>query len=124
MAAARAVRPWVRDCLRRPQPLPPGLTKFTQRQIAHYLSSSDPERADNFQKRVLRLSRPVLHLAVAADLQCFASGGEEAEHGVDLLETDWFAAVVGLSNQIKTPLCTDKRFGMCELDLLHLVWVT
>jgi hypothetical protein len=61
-AAARAVRPWVRQLLGLAPRLVPGVEKFTQRQIALYLCDGDSERAANFQKRIWRPSRPVLHL--------------------------------------------------------------
>src|SRR5258706_3311698 len=62
---ARAVRPWVRDILRDPHPPVAGVRKFNQRQVALHLCGDDPEKAANFQRRVWRPCRPVIHIAVA-----------------------------------------------------------
>jgi hypothetical protein len=123
LRTARAARPWVREWLGRPQALPAGLRKFTQRQIALFLSGENLEASDNFQKRVLRPSRPVQHLAIASELHDLELGETQLERGIDLAQVDWFARVVELSNQVKVPICNDKRFGVGEQDLLHLVWI-
>ncbi|WP_431285054.1 hypothetical protein ACQW02_09770 [Humitalea sp. 24SJ18S-53] len=123
MAAARSVRPWMRDWLAGPQPLPTGLKKFSQRQVAHYLSGGDKEKADNFQKRVLRPSRPVLHLAVAIDIHDLASGHIEQDCGIILDDIDRIARLVPLSNMLKAYMCATTCFKVCEQDFLHLVWI-
>jgi hypothetical protein len=123
LAAARSVVPWVREWLQNPQALPPGMEKFSQRQIALHLKGGDPVAADNFQKRPLWQSRPVLHLAVANDLHDLELGESPLKRRVDLAQIDWFARVIFLSNVVKVHFYTDKRYGVREQDLLHLVWV-
>jgi hypothetical protein len=51
-AAARAARPWIRDLLGEPQPMPKGMTKFNSRQISRYSHNSYHEDAEHFQERV------------------------------------------------------------------------
>lgn len=123
MRTARSVRPWIRDWLERPQPLPGGMKKFSQRQIAKYLSGGDQEKADNFQKRVLRPSRPVLHLAVAIDVHDFEAGHIKLDCGINLTDVDWFSRLVLLSNVLKMHICATAAFRLREQDLLHFVWV-
>jgi hypothetical protein len=100
------------------------MTKFSQRQIAHYLSNGNQEKADNFQKRALRPSRPVIHLAVAVDVHNLEAGQIKLDCGINLADIDWFSRLVLLSNVLKMHTCATERFGVREQDLLHLVWVT
>jgi hypothetical protein len=123
MTTARFVRPWISNWLEHPQPLPTGMKKFSQRQIAQYLSGGDQEKADNFQKRVLRPSRPVIHLAVAIDLHDAEAGCVKLDCGINLTDVDWFSRLVLLSNALKIHICATADFYLREQDLLHFVWV-
>ena len=126
---ARAVRPWVRDHLGVPHEPVPGVKKFTQRQIALYMAREEAshgdliERAANFQKRVWRPGRPVLHLAIARDRLLCAIGSEETDFGLDLAASSLFAEFVDESQPIAQYIVTDARFGVSMDDLLHLEWV-
>jgi hypothetical protein len=123
MEAARSVRPWIRDWLDQPQLFPAGMKKFTQRQIALFLAGGNEEAAHDLQKRVLRPSRPVLHLAVAVDVHDLQAGQIKLDTGISLDDIDRFAQLVFLSNVLKMHICLEQRFRLREQDLLHLVWV-
>ena len=62
---ARGLRPWILQGLGQAPKTVLTIKKFTQRQISLFLNGNDAQRADNFQKRVWRPSRPVLHLCAA-----------------------------------------------------------
>ena len=121
--AARAVRPWVRDLLNRPHPPVPGIRKFTQRQIALYLSRNDPECSANFQHRVWRPTRPVLHLAIAYDLILSNFGDERREYFCDLASVATIDFLVMIAELIRPQLLSDPRFGINEREQLQLEWV-
>lgn len=122
-AAAQAVRPWVREMLEWEPRAVPGIKKFTQRQIAFYLSEGDAERAVNFQKRIWRPSRPVLHLAIARDLKLAFWGPGRSTYDVDLAPTPFISELVELAAEIQGLICCDRRFCVNEQQLLHLEWV-
>lgn len=122
--AARAMRPWVRDWLNNPHSPVPGVRKFTQRQIALYLSENDIERSANFQERVWRPSRPVLHLAIAYDLFLSALGEGRTEYGLDLASTALVGELVAFAKQIKPLFLSDERSVASDEDLLDLVWIS
>jgi hypothetical protein len=122
-AAAGAVRPWVRDLLDHPHRPVPGVKKFSQRQIALYLRSNNPEHADNFQKRVLRPARPVIHHLVAQDLLLCAVQGEQTAFKIDLASTDLIPGILDKAGSLGPRICGDKRFGVAEGDLLQMHWV-
>lgn len=121
--AARAVRPWVRELLERPHRRIPGVRKFTQHQIALFLCDDDPERANNFEKRVWRPSRPVLHLAIAYDFVLCALGEDQAEYGVDLASAALVGELVARAALVESLICNDPRFGISDENLLRLEWV-
>lgn len=126
---ARAVRPWIRELLGEPHGPVPGIKKFTQRQIALYLCGEDAghgdlvERADNFQKRVWRPGRPVMHLAIAYDLLLCAVGGEQTKFDLNLASVNVIGELAGRARQVAELIVTDPRFGVSADDLLHLEWV-
>ena len=120
---ARAVRPWIREVLDDEHRAMPEVKKFTQRQIAFYLCGGDVAKADNFQKRVWRPSRPVLHMAVAQDLGLSLSGAHEPIN-VDLASINLIGAMVEIANQLVPRLCSDRRFGVSESNLISLEWIT
>jgi hypothetical protein len=121
--AARAVRPWVRDLLDHPQQPVPGVRKFTQRQIALYLCSNNPEHADNFQKRIWRPARPIIHYLAAQDLLLSAVEGEQMVFKNDLASTDLIPGILDKAGSLGPLICGDKRFGVAEDDLLQMHWV-
>jgi hypothetical protein len=120
---ARAVRPWMLEALDDPHRAMSGMKKFTQRQIAFYLCGDDPVKADNFQKRVWRPSRPVLHLAIAQDLGLSLLGITEPIK-VNLPSVGVIKAMVDIANRLVPRLSSDPRFGVSEANLLVLEWVT
>ena len=121
--AARAVRPWMRESLDNLHPRVPGVRKFMQRQIALYLCRDDPERSANFQNRVWRPSRPVLHLAIASDLLLCTLREKRAENGVDLASAKLVSELVARAKLVQPLILGDPRFGVTEEDLLQLDWV-
>ncbi len=119
-AAARAVRPWVQPWLNlKARPLP-GVSKFTQRQIALYICQNDPERAANFQKRVLRPSRPVLHLAIATDLR---RQDNQTSEELDLASIDLIREIVEIADVVLQLMRQNARFGRHVREVLELEWV-
>ena len=84
---ARGLRPWILQGLGQAPKTVPTIKKFTQRQISLFLNGNDAQRADNFQKRVWRPSRPVIHVAVACDLALCETGGEQT-----VISVNWPAA--------------------------------
>jgi hypothetical protein len=121
-AAARAVRPWVRQLLGEPRVVP-GLKKFTQRQIALHLCDGDSERAANFQKRIWRPSRPVLHLAVAYDLTLCSWEDGRSAYELDLASASFIGELVELAARLQPRICADPRFGVNDQQILSLEWV-
>lgn len=121
---AQALRPWVREVLGgTPGPVP-GIKKFTQRQIALFLCGNDEERAANFQKRIWRPSRPVLHICVAEDFLMTLAGMSPGTHDIDLLAAvDDVQSIVHLSNEFAKYFCSDRRFAVNETNLIQLQWV-
>lgn len=121
--AAQAVRPWVRELLGDPQPLPKGITKFSQRQISLYLHNSYFQEADHFQERVLRPSRPGIHIAIAFDYMLCLYGGELSEFPVPLDDIGLFEVLVERANQFAIVVSLDKRFKVDRERQIHLKWV-
>jgi len=121
---AQALRPWVRQVLGGSHRPVAGIKKFTQRQISLFLCGNDVERAANFQKRVWRPSRPVLHICVAQDFWMTLKGFCPGTHDIDLASIYEVESIVHLSNQFARYLCSDPRFGVNEATLLKLEWVT
>ena len=121
--AARVARPWVREILDSPHPPVLGIRKFTQRQIALHLFDGDAEKAANFQHRVWRPSRPVLHIAIAYDLVLSATGQKEEEFGLDLATTEFVGALVVGAKSLEPLILNDPRFGIGKSDILQLEWV-
>lgn len=121
--AARAVRPWMREILNDPHPPVDGIRKFTQRQIALYLCDNDPEKAANFQKRVWRPCRPVIHVSVAYDLVLSWHGGRQTEFGVDLASAEFLEKIVGIANLVQPLISADRRFGIRMEEQITLEWV-
>ena len=121
--AARAVRPWVRELLADPHPPVPGIRKFSQRQIALYLFDGDTERAANFQHRVWRPSRPVIHIAIAYDLVLSALDGQRDEFGLDLGSTAFVGELVARAKLLEPKIIGDHRFGISQSEMIQLEWV-
>ena len=120
---ARAVRPWMREALEDGHHQVPGIKKFTQRQIALFLNDNDVVKADNFQKRVWRPSRPVLHMAIAQDLGLSLLGVETGVD-LDLASMKVIGGMVQLALKLVPRLCSDRRFGVSEANLLMLEWIS
>jgi hypothetical protein len=121
--AARIVRPWIREWAGVPQDLPEGMTKFNLRQMCLFLTDGDVQAANNLQKRVVRPSRPVLHLAAAVDLYDAENGLIERDARMQLDDVDRFAQIVELANRLKGHICSDERYGVAEEDVLELAWI-
>jgi hypothetical protein len=119
---ARAVRPWVLEGLNEQHHAVPGIKKFTQRQIALFLKDGDVLKADNFQKRVWRPTRPVLHMAIAQDLGLSMLGVQQSV-ALDLASVNFIRGLVELARTLVAHLCSDGRFGVTICDLLTLDWV-
>lgn len=120
---ARALRPWMRELLGEPQPLPKGMKKFTQRQISRFMHNDYHEDADHFQERHWRPSRPILHLAIACDLILCRLGGEESEFPITLDDIGLFEVLVERACQVGVVVSYDKRFKVDADSMLHLQWV-
>ncbi len=121
---ARALRPWIREALgASPKPVR-GIKKFTQRQIALFLNNNNPEHADNFQKRIWRPGRPVIHLITACDLELYHRGADQEDFPINLADIHLIKQVVELSQKILPVICQDPRFAVNERDLLKLDWVS
>lgn len=69
-----AVRQWT---LGEAPPLPPGLTRFSLAQLSGYVVPPDDPGSDNFLRRWLSQSLPVLHLAIAFDIASCARVAED-----------------------------------------------
>ena len=110
--AARAVRPWIKDLRGPPHHPVEGISKFNQRQISLYLKSGDSNAAENFLKRVVRPSRPVLHLAIASEIRDVETGPGVGNHPLDLAAVSDFRELVALSNWLAPIICADPRFGV------------
>lgn len=121
--AARAVRPWVRDILDHPHTPVPGVKKFTQRSIALYLVGGDHELADNFQKRVWRPARPIIHYLIVCDLLLCSIAGERNTFEIDLASTDLIPGFLERAEFLQPRICLDPRFGINEDSLLQIQWV-
>jgi hypothetical protein len=126
---ARAVRPWIRDALGEPHGPVSGIAKFTQRQISLWLTGEgspkgDPvERGTNFQKRVWRPGRPVLHVAVAQDLVLCLNGSDETSIDLDLGAVTVIAQMVERAEIVAGLIVQDSRFMTTGDELLRLEWV-
>ncbi len=120
--AARAVRPWIRVIMNDPHPPVVGIRKFTQRQIALLLSGNDPERAANFQARVWRPCRPVMHIAVAQDLLLASPSAPRTGFGIDLASVGHFATIVEAANKLQPLISADQRFGIRPDEQITLEW--
>lgn len=127
---ARAVRPWVRELIGSPQALLPGMTEFSQRQIALYLSGEKGlrgdivERANNFQKRVWRAGRPITHIAISQDLLLCGVGGTQTEFNVDLASVGLIGEIVKLADAVADLIIHDRRFRVSTADMLRLKWIS
>ncbi|MBP6030458.1 MAG: hypothetical protein KA533_03415 [Sphingobium sp.] len=127
---ARAVRPWVWDHLGQQHRPLPDIEKFTQRQIALYLAAESglpgdfDERARNFQKRVWRPGRPVIHLAITCDFWLGSTGYQEPCLGLDLTALRAIGGLVDRARHVANLIVLDRRFGVTADDLLHLEWVS
>ena len=120
---ARGLRPWILQGLGQAPKAVPTIKKFTQRQISLFLNGNDAQRADNFQKRVWRPSRPVIHVAAACDLALCETGGEQTVFSVNLAEVKTIEGLVECSQRVKTLVCRDPRFRVTDDDLLHFEWI-
>jgi len=121
--AARAVRPWVREWTDDPHPPVNGIKKFSQRQIALYLCGDNPELAQNFQNRVWRPSRPVLHVAITYDLLLTSLGSEERDFQVDLANTRVVEHLVERAALVQDLISSDPRFGRSPVETISFEWV-
>ncbi|MFL6720451.1 MAG: hypothetical protein ACJ8FT_01430 [Sphingomonas sp.] len=119
---ARAVRPWMLETFDEPHRPMPGIKKFTQRQISLYLCGGDVTKSDNFQKRVWRPSRAALHMAIAQDLALSLLDIGQSVN-VDLASIDLIKAMADFAERLVPKLCSDRRFGVGETELLRLQWV-
>ncbi len=69
MKVARMFRPAVRQyMLGEAPPLPPGLERYSLKQLSGYVVPPDDAGSDNFLRRWLSQTLPVLHLAIAFDI--------------------------------------------------------
>lgn len=69
LRVARMFRPFVREKLDGTKPaLPPELMRFSINGLSRYVSQDDEHGAHNFERRWLKSTMPVLHLAIAFDL--------------------------------------------------------
>jgi hypothetical protein len=121
--AARAVRPWMQEYfgLAPHRPIA-GVKKFTQRQIAMYLCGSDEEKAIRFQERVWRVSRPVLHVAIALDFALVQIGAPDSGMGIDLGNIDLFRKVVLAAANVQLRVTADPRFQIDPETQINFVW--
>ena len=122
-ACARAVRPWITELLGGQHPPVAGVAKFTQRQIALYLCGNDPQRAANFERRVWRPSRPVVHLAAANDCHLTATDPLGSHVGVDLSSADLIKKLVQDAAQLQPLIEADDRFGTSVDGQVTLTWI-
>lgn len=120
---ARAVRPWILELLGGHHAPVPGVAKFTQRQIALYLCNNQPQRAANFERRVWRASRPVIHMAAANDLYLSAIDPEGKDTGVDLSSVELIKNRVAQAAQLQPLIAADPRFGIEADEQITLTWV-
>ena len=121
--AARAVRPLVHDILGKPHGPVAGVKKFSQRQIALYLSGGDLEKAANFQKRIVRHSRPVLHIAIAQDLFLASMKNKITDYSVDLASAKVIEVLVALASDLQPKIRADPRFRIRQVEQITLKWV-
>lgn len=137
--AARAVRPWIRELLDDPWMPVEGVRKFSQRQIALFLCKGSSKNAvteceakpgpslelvDNFQKRVWRPARPVIHLLAANDRVLSSTEVERTNFKIDLASTAFIRFSLELAAKLEPLVCGDSRFGVDENQLLKFEWIT
>lgn len=121
---ARALRPWGRDLIQNPHPPVPGIRKFTQRQISLYLNGNDPEHAANFQRRIWRPGRPVIHHLIVNDMLLCQFGGQETEFHSKLADANFVGALIERAKLVEPLIHHDPRFGVAMEELLQLEWVS
>lgn len=120
--AAKSVRPIVKELFGHMHRPVPGVKKFNQRQILLKLCDGDEEASENFRKRKVQPTRPVLHLAVAQDIWLCANVVER-QTDLGLVAPDMYRTLVAWSEHLRTRLGADRRFGVTEGDMLPLHWV-
>ncbi len=120
--AARAVRPWILEIMGVPQRPVDGIRKFSQRQIALHLCDNDPERAANFQKRVWRPSRPVIHIAAAYDQLLPWPSEQSTTVAVYLSSAKPIEILVSWANQLQLSIAADPRFGINPNEQVNMIW--
>lgn len=122
--AARLTRPWVRE-LENLEPHRPveGIKRFTTRQIALHLCNDNDDAAHNFQKRIWRPSRPVLHYAIAHDRALSLLEVEERETAIPMDAVEVFRATTEHGNHLAAKIAADSRFGINADDQHLLQWI-
>lgn len=120
---ARAVRPWILELLGGHHAPVPGVAKFTQRQIALYLCNNQPQRAANFERRVWRASRPVIHLAAANDLYLSEIDPGGRGVGIDLSSANLIRDRAVQAARLQPLIAADPRFGVEAAEQVTLLWV-
>jgi hypothetical protein len=122
--AARAARPILHPLIAGgPHPPVEGIKQFTSQQIAEWVGEQGGPDWHNFLKRVCRPSRPVLHLAVAADEMLLRSGVPEGKIPLDTQEITVFRALVLRAAALEEPIATERRLRVIRNTQLTLRWV-
>lgn len=122
--AARLTRPWVRELTNlEPHRAVEGIKRFTMRQIALHLCNDNDDAAHNFQKRIWRPSRPVLHYAIAHDQALSLLEVEERETGIQMDAEAVFRTTTEQGNRLAAKIAADPRFGISADDQILLQWI-
>lgn len=120
----RALRPWTCELKGEEHPPVPGISQFTQRQIALFLNGGSPEKASRFEARVWRVARPVSHIVIAQDNLLSRLPGDHQRFPEDLARcAPLIAMIVELANRIIPQICDNPKFGVTRDDLIPFVWV-
>ena len=120
----RALRPWTRELKGEEHPPVPGITEFTQRQVALYLNGGSPEKASRFEARVWRVARPLSHILVAQDDLIPSLPGEHKRFPEDLARcAPLIAMIVEFANTLAPLICDRPKFGVTRNDLIPFVWI-
>lgn len=122
--AARLTRPWGRDLMSwEPHRTVDGIKRFTLRQIALHLCKQNEDAPHNFQKRIWRPSRPVLHYAIAIDQALCLLPAAMAETPIPLDAIEVFRKTIAHGNTLATKIEAHARFGIRANDQLLFRWI-
>lgn len=118
LRVARMFRPFVREKLDGTTPaLPPELMRFSINGLSRYVSQDDEHGAHNFDRRWLKSTMPVLHLAIAFDLISTLRFGADRAIFFNVHDEEFIDAVLQTSIWLE-PFALDNPIQRADPKLL------